>query len=250
MPRTLRAAAADTPQTPTPTPTPHLQQEEVEVAYSDDHDSLSHPQGPPPLPLYDAESALEISKDVADGFLILLSGGQNSANVIKEKRLEKGGKNSEGNYVAPQSQDSGGTISSQNSQDLNFAFAALTDGNVIEATFGVESCGGLKRAKTTSEVAFNNARAAKQAILEASLATPTNVNVNVHADSSRSVKQISVDTYIRCFEIIISYHLDLDSIGFITYCVKHHKVTDRAIRDLKKAFAALNEEISSYVLTS
>lgn len=232
---------------------PQLQQEEVEVAYSDDHDSLSGPQGPPPLPLFDAESALEIPKDVADGFLILLSGGINGATVIKQKREQdpslgsSGDKKTGGGYEAPQSLDSSGIVSTQNSQDLNFAFAALTDGNVIEATFGVESYGGLKRAKTTSEIAFNNARAAKQAILEASLATPTNVNAEA---SGRSVKQIAVDTYIRCFEIIISYHLDLETIGFITYCIKHQKLANRASRDLAKAFATLNGEISNYQLTS
>lgn len=218
---------------------PQAQQEEVEVAYSDDNDSLSNRQ-PPPLPLFDAESALEIPKDVADGFLILLSGGQNSARVIENKRRTQ--------KQAPQSSGDKDvtTYSSDNSEDLNFAFAALTDGNVIEATFGVESHGGLKRARTTSEIAFNAARSAKQAILETSLSPPTTRN-----DSDATpVKQLAVDTYVRCFEIIISYHLDLESIGFITYCIKHQKIADGASKELYKAFEALNEEVVNIALTS
>ncbi len=216
---------------------PQAQQEEVEVAYSDDNDSLANRY--PTLPLFDAESALEIPKDVADGFLILLSGGLNSAKAIEDKRRKR----------KPQSMDDVTTSSSSNSQDLNFAFAALTDGNVIEATFGVESYGGLKRARTTSEVAFNAARTAKRAILETSLASSTSDPSSL-SKIGGSVKQLAVDTYIRCFEIIISYHLELESIGFITYCMKHQKIADQANKQLLKAFEALNKEIANHALVS
>ena len=211
---------------------PSRQQEEVEVAYSDDNDSLSN-RHPPALPLFDAESVLEIPKDVADGFLILLSGGQKSAKIIEQNKTNS-------SYESPSS----GTSPA----DLNFAFNALTDGNVIEATFGVESNGGLKRANTTSEIAFNAARTAKMAIMDASLAAPSSTNSS--SPLKVSVKDLAVQTYIRCFEIVIAYHLELESIGFITYCIKHHKVTEKAMRKLRESFESLNEAISSAELTS
>jgi hypothetical protein len=210
---------------------PSRQQEEVEVAYSDDNDSLSNRHSPA-LPLFDAESVLEIPKDVADGFLILLSGGQKSAKIIEQNKTNS-------SYESP---------SSGTPADLNFAFNALTDGNVIEATFGVESNGGLKRANTTSEIAFNAARTAKMAIMDASLAASSSTNSS--SPPKVSVKDLSVQTYIRCFEIVIAYHLELESIGFITYCIKHHKVTEKAMRKLREAFESLNEAISNAELTS
>eukprot|EP00979_Chaetoceros_neogracilis_P002025 scaffold361_cov265-Chaetoceros_neogracile.AAC.35 len=203
--------------------TTSLQREEVEVAYSsDDHESLPVT---PLVPLLDIESAVEIPKDVADGYIILLSGGSLSARMIKEKKLNKGKKTKVGKSTAASLIDESA---------VDFAFAALTDGNVIEAVFGVESNGGLKRSKNTSEFAYNAARNAKQAIMDASIPT-------------ESVKKLAVETYIRLFEIIIGFHLDLENIGFITWCVKHQKVEISAIKEIHQAFVALNEVIASSI---
>jgi hypothetical protein len=216
--------------------TTSLQHEEVEVAYSDDHDSLSqsHVPAPPLVPLLDIEAALEIPKDVADGYLILLSGGNISAKTIKEKRQKdlkrsKSSPNDGGNTFHEKNQDTVSFV-----PDMNFAFATLSDGNVIDAAFGVESNGGLKRSKTTSEIAFNAAKAAKQAIADASV-------------SSEHIKKLAVETYIRLFEIIIQLHLDLENIGFITWCVKHQKIQERAIQEIKHVFGPLNEAIASSI---
>jgi len=221
--------------------TTSLQHEEVEVAYSDDHDSLSqsHVPTPPLVPLLDIEAALEIPKDVADGYLILLSGGKISAKTIKEKRLKKDAKRdksspSGGNRGSTSSSTAVAAVTASFASEVNFAFATLSDGNVIDAAFGVESNGGLKRSKTTSEIAFNAAKAAKQALLGASI-------------SSEHIKKLAVETYIRLFEIIIELHLDLENIGFIAWCVKHQKIQEKAVEEIKNVFGPLNEAIASSI---
>ena len=191
---------------------------------------MSLHQSAPPLPLFDIDSALEIPKDVADGFLILLTGGLNSARDIKKNKTHGSGNGNgsgSGNgSTAPQSPP--------DQSSINLAFAALTDGNVIDATFGVESTGGVKRSKNTSTHAFNAARAAKMAILDAAISTD-------------SIKKLAVESYAKCFEVVISYHLDLETIGFITWCIKHQKVRDTANRDLMEAFIPLHEVIASSI---
>ena len=212
-----------------------IQREGVEVAYNGDHDSLP----PTPLiPLVDTESALEIPKDVADGYIILLSGGSLSAHMIKERRQHGGRKvkpvSGPDSSSRPQAGLSSSAVSLTDQSALDFAFAALTDGNVIEAVFGVESNGGFKRTKNTSEIAYNAARNAKMAMMDASI-------------SSGSVKKLAVETYIRLFEILIDFHLDMEGIGFITWCVKHQKVEVTAMKDINQAFGPLHEVIGSSI---
>lgn len=254
------------------------------------------------LPLLDVDSALEIPKDVADGFLILLSGGRKSAKLLKEQSYKQSQKQySNGNYHPPnnlpqspsplrshKSTSNSTSTSHSHTMDpssLNFAFAALTDGNVIEATFGVQSHGGLKRSKNTSVIAYNAARKAKGSLLSASLeeadaiqqqqdflrspnkknsrrsyqssssaslgsmntSTNTNSNTNTNTSPLGNIKQLAVETYISCFEIIIRYHLELESIGYIMYCIKHQKIMDNASNALKKRFKPLNDVVRAYI---
>ena len=51
------------------------------------------------------------------------------------------------------------------------AFVALTERNSINGTLCVESTGGMKRSKKTSEHAFNAANQAKVALMDASLSS-------------------------------------------------------------------------------
>lgn len=209
----------------------------VRLAYSDDHESLSVRHNAPALPLFDPDSTLEIPKDVADGFLILLSSGSKSFRTIKEqKEKDKKSKNtSKSEQSAAQSPPSDETaLSAEELSSIQLAFAALTDGNVIEAAFGVQSTGGIKRCEGTSEVAFNAANAAKKAITDAAI-------------SSDSVRKLAVETYVKAFEIVITYHVNLESVGIITWCIKHQKFRDNAAEELIIAFGPLNEVIASSI---
>ncbi len=216
---------------------PDLMPTNVRLAYSDDHESLSVRHNAPALPLFDPDSTLEISRDVADGFLILLSSGAKSFKSIKaqkekDKKSKNTSKSEQGAAQSPPSDDT--ELSAEELSSIALAFAALTDGNVIEATFGVQSNGGIKRCVGTSEIAFNAANAAKQAIMDAAI-------------SSDAVRQLAVETYIKAFEVVITYHVNLESVGIITWCIKHQKFRDVAEKDLIHAFGPLNEVIASSI---
>lgn len=213
----------------------------VRLAFSDDHESLSVRHNAPVLQLFDPDSMLEISRDVADGFLILLSNGLKSFSAIKSQREKERKKN--GVILGKPSNDTSGENTEQSppahyrSEELSaiqLAFAALTDGNVIEATFGVESNGGTKRSKNTSEIAFNAAKTAKQAIVDAAI-------------SSDFIRQLAIETYAKAFEVVITYHINLESVGIITWCVKHQKFRDFASEELVMIFRSLNEAISASI---
>jgi len=210
---------------------------DVTIAYSDDNESLSIHVTPSHLPLYNADSTIDISQDVADGFLILLSAGRMSARTIRQEYISGIGNNSKEksknraatNNVATRSQSPEGML---DLSAIQLCFAALTQGNVIEATFGVETTGGVKRSKYTSERAHNAAKNAKAAISDAAI-------------SSDAIQQMAVDTYCRCFEIIILYNIDLERIGFITWCFRHQKVRESAEKQLRDAFSQLDEAIAA-----
>jgi len=213
---------------------------EVTFAYSDDNESLSIHAAPNHLPLYNADSTLDISQDVADGFLILLSAGHNSARAIRRERQSIKARKSKQITVVDKKHvvtDRGG-LTAQSPKDavnlsaIQLCFAALTEGNVIEATFGVETTGGLKRSKNTSERAYNAARNAKAAIADAAIASET-------------IKQIAVKTYCRCFEIVIMYNIDLERIGLITWCSRHRKLREAAEKQLRDAISQLDEAIAA-----
>jgi hypothetical protein len=185
------------------------------------------------VPLYNADAALLIPKNVADGYLILLSGGLKSAKAVANQRNKNDASDpSSGGESTAQSYDSR-RLSADERSAISLAFAALTDGNVIEAMFGVESNGGI-RGKNTSQVAFNAVKDAKQALIDAS-------------SSSESIKQLAVETYCKCFEVILQYHIGLESVGFIMYCIKQHKIRETAVEELTKAFQQLNEAVAASI---
>jgi len=206
-------------------------------AYSDDHESLSIHASPNYLPLYNADSTLDIPRDVADGFLILLSAGRVSARTIR-KEYQSGNVNKRKTRNKGKEPPAAGGSTAHSPKDMvdhsaiQLCFAALTQGNVIEATFGVETTGGLKRSKYTSERAYNAAKNAKTAISDAAYA-------------SDAIQQQAVDTYCKCFEIVIMYDIDLERIGFVTWCLRHQKVREAAEKQLQDAFSQLNEAITA-----
>ena len=92
----------------------------------------------------------------------------------------------------------------------------------------------MKRSKNTSEHAFNAANQAKAALKDASL-------------SSDSISELAVETYAKCFEIIVNYGISLDKIGYITYCIKHQKIREDAMKELQLAFLPLNEAVAASI---
>uniref|UniRef100_A0A7S2R676 Uncharacterized protein n=1 Tax=Eucampia antarctica TaxID=49252 RepID=A0A7S2R676_9STRA len=173
--------------------------------------------------LFDKESTLNITRDIADGFLIFLSSGSKSAALMKSNCNEKKTKSPK---LA--------TTSSHSDCDIGLAFAAITDGNIIDAVFGVQNCGGLKRHKDTSVIAYNRSKSTKNALRDA-------------ADSSEALKQLTVETFCHCFETIVTYHNNIDDLNLLTWCYKHQRVYDKAGDDLDVTFKMLSEAVSASI---
>ena len=218
MPNNNRSPLAVEPQT------------SLRFEYSDDLESFSIHQTAM-VPLVDLDSALDIPRDVADGYLILLSGGTNSAQTIRQQRKK--------NKVSsvPTSTKKGdvtvrsfGTLTPAELSSMQLAFNSLTDGNAIDALFGVKSMGGIRRSKSTSEKAYKSANEAKQALLEAAMASEAN-------------RLLAVETYIKCFEIIIKYHLDSEKVS--AWCGKKEQVRQLAAKQITAVFRPLDEGVAA-----
>lgn len=192
--------------------------------------------------LYDSDSTLHISKDVASGYLVLLTGGTMSPTVVGKGGRLKGIKRSKTRKCchrlrSSSQHSSGGDTSSTNNtripdDAIALAFMSLTDGNVVDALFGVQGRGGIRRAKETSKFAYEAAREAKEALREASY-------------SSEAIPRIAVEAYELCFEVIIDYHKRLDKVGFFSQCYQREIIRGEAEESLEEAFAILREAVEA-----
>lgn len=188
--------------------------------------------------LYDPDSTLNINRDLANGFLILLSGGLNSIIVvndsIKKKKLKNLKKNNAEVHESPNSfkQNIDDELTPDEESLYQLPFSALTDGNVIDTAFGIHSAGGFKRRNDTSVLSYNASLLAKMTLSEA-------------AQSSEIIRKLAVETYCKCFEIVIMYHLDLEDLGVINWCYKHKKVRNDAEKSLRLAFAPLYKAVEA-----
>jgi len=176
------------------------------------------------IPLFDVDATLSIPRNVADGYLILLSGGMKSAKALRDGMKAK---RANGGESSSQSFETNREMSM-----VKLSFAAITEGNVVEATFGVECTGGMRKGKNTSEKAFNNSRRMKAALVDASIA-------------SEGIPTLVVNTYIRSFEVVSTYHMKIEQLGFISWCWRHQKIREMSITDLKKAFEPLKEALNA-----
>lgn len=174
--------------------------------------------------LYDAESLLEIPRDVASGFLILLSGGNFNKKSTKKKQKKT-------------VETTGGEKTSEGSTDidestLSLAFLALTDGNIVDACFGVQQRGRGRSRGDTSSRAYNASRAAKEAIAEAS-------------HSSDAVRRMAVEAYGNAFRSVVEYQSELHDMNFISWCFRYANVHKAAEKHLNESFERLNEAIAA-----
>eukprot|EP00567_Pseudictyota_dubia_P013062 CAMPEP_0197435926 /NCGR_PEP_ID=MMETSP1175-20131217/3420_1 /TAXON_ID=1003142 /ORGANISM="Triceratium dubium, Strain CCMP147" /LENGTH=219 /DNA_ID=CAMNT_0042965075 /DNA_START=120 /DNA_END=779 /DNA_ORIENTATION=- len=187
--------------------------------------------------LYDSVSTLLIKKEVAEGYLVLLSGGLLTAATLEERRKSAAKKkklsksSSEGESPGESSSQRRDIVVTPD-EAIQLAFISITDGNVVDSTLGVQTTGGTKRSKDTSSYAFKECQEVKNALRDA-------------AESSDSLPRLAVETYQGCFEIVIDYHEKIEDLGLITYCYKHQAIEKGALEDLEEAFGALLEAVDA-----
>jgi hypothetical protein len=147
--------------------------------------------------LYDSESMLAINRSVANGFVVLL-GGIEDAKKSKRKKVA----------------------------ETSLGFLALTQGNVLDACFGV-----VNPSRREDTPASRSTREGKEILDEAALV-------------SDPIRGIAVEAYCEAFQVTINYKDKMGRLNCITRCFKSKKIRFKAEKSLRAAFVDLAEAIA------
>ena len=164
------------------------------------------------LRLYEPDATLDISRQMAEGFIILLTGGKENAQKKEKKGKKLAAKKIE-------------------SSDSTLAFIAITDGNVIDACFGNGPTGGLKF--SGSEYAVKSASNTKSRI--------RNVVEDAPPSLADRTKDLTINSYTKCFQIVVSYHDEVKAASFLSWCFKAKKKRKKAEKSLENCFKELSD---------
>lgn len=190
--------------------------------------------------LYDADATLEMSPEVARGFVILLTGGKHGGVAAQEEASSNN--NSRSIWRRGQKGGRSGALTSQgenteltagmSAEALEIAFTALTYGNVIDAVFGVSTAGGLRRSRSTSRRAFEAARIAKDALRDA-------------AEASDANRKLAVESFAAGFLAVMDHHAQNRKLNFISRCWKRRALRKRAEQRLAHSFRAIHDALAN-----
>lgn len=165
-------------------------------------------------PLYDPVCMLDINRDLASGYLILLLGGPENSPSPQKKRRGKRDR-SPASAASPR----------LDNDVVSLAFAALTDGNIVNACFGAPS-------QPSSSPAYQMARNAK-------------TELGLAADSSDEVKRLAVQSYVAGFRVVVDYNDQVAGMSPCSRCLKEGVIRKAAELDLKAAFRTLSEAVAA-----
>ena len=170
--------------------------------------SASEPSsGPKPPSLYDPMAMLELSSALCQGYITLLSAGKASEH--------------------PQT---AGGLNESTYSNVELAFAAVVDGNVIDACFGVR-VSSKKNSSTEKRI-----KDVKEMLDEL---------VN-NCNDDENIEELVVLTYLKAFQIISQMHSKLKRLNPIAKCFCTKRVGNRALQNLKQSFHPLQQKILKY----
>merc|ERR1719491_1901408 len=149
--------------------------------------------------LYDIESMMELKKDVAAGFVVLLNGGPLSPK--SSSKVKDANNNNE-------------------NRGLLLAFMSLTSGNVIDACFGVEN------------PSIRNDTPASRSAQEAKTLLDDR-------DTTDSFRDLAVTAYCGAFEAVVIFNEQMDNLNCITKCFRSKTIRDESKCKIRAAFSAL-----------
>ena len=151
--------------------------------------------------LYDADSMMLIPSSVASGFVVLLGGDRhNNPNPILNA-------------------------------DLSLAFLSLTQGNVLDACFGVVNPSAVRRGPATP--ASQSAREGKAMLDECAQTT-----------STESFQRAAVSAYCDAFQLVIIHCDQMNRLNCITRCFLSRRIRKKTERNLQEAFMGLAKAIA------
>mmetsp|Transcript_9057 Transcript_9057/g.12539 ORF Transcript_9057/g.12539 Transcript_9057/m.12539 type:complete len:211 (-) Transcript_9057:194-826(-) len=171
---------------------------------------------------YDPDATLEVKPEIAHGFLVLLTNGAIATRKKKSKKTK---------FMESDSAFGESLLQLlEDEEQISLAFLALTDGNIVDACFGIQKH-VQGRPKNQPSPAENEARSCKEALRDA-------------ADMSDIVRFRAIEAYRDCFRVVIEYNEILRSLGMASWCLKHCSVRTEATERLEEAFKILEEAVT------
>lgn len=153
------------------------------------------------LQLYDPSCMLELDQQMAQGYAILLTGAQEQSRKHKKK-----------------------SSSGPSQQTVMLGFSAMTEGNVIDACFGLTS--GAPSQRGSQQV-----KDVKNALGEASM-------------NNDKIPRIAVMAYSTAFKVILSFKSEVSKLNFFSKCFKYAAIQKQATEALQEAFAPLHDALA------
>lgn len=168
--------------------------------------TLTNPPSQQPT-LYDPTAMLELPSAFCQGYITLLSAGKTSEQ--------------------PQTKE----VNESTYSHIELAYAAILDGNVIDACFGVR-VSSKKNASTEKRI-----KEVKEMIDEL---------VNKSMDDEDKLEEIVVFAYLSAFQSIVQMHLKLTQLNLIMKCFCAKRVRNRTLRTLQMCFLPLQQHIIKF----
>jgi hypothetical protein len=160
--------------------------------------------------LYDPMAMLELSSAVCQGYIALLSAGKAGEQPLK------------------------GGVNESTYSHIELAYAAVVDGNVIDACFGVR-VSSKKNASTEKRI-----KEVKELIDEL---------VNSASDDGDNMEEMVVLAYVTAFQSIVQMHSKLKQLNMILKCFCTKRVRNRTFQSLQKCFHPLQQHIAKFQST-
>lgn len=197
----------------------------------------------PDVQFYDSGTILDVSKEMALGYLVLLTGGSyeykrptidNDLNTSDGDADDIAQNNNE-NTAAPQSPNK---MSDIDEQSAALAYAAITDGNVLHTCFGLKSgpngrpnvigekqsssifcCFPSASAPTLQNLRSNKSRKDMTKLVDL-LRDAKDLECGI---KGKRVDTIVIQSYVQCFSVIVKYHDELALLQRISDDDSEHK---------------------------
>lgn len=158
--------------------------------------------------LYDSSAMLELSSSLCEGYITLLSAGKLSEQACT------------------------GEVNESTYSNIELAYAAIVDGNVIDACFGVH----FSSKKNTSME--KHIKDAKEMIV-----------MLVNSNPDENLEEVVVKTYCSAFQSIVRMNAKMKQLNIFTKCLCTKRLWNQTSQALLKCFHPLQQEIMKHQST-
>ncbi len=155
------------------------------------------------IALYDPNSILELSSSLCQGYVTLLSAGK----------------------------------ASDQANDIALACASVTDGNVIDACFGIVNFSSASKASEFTKQRIKDAKDIIDALID------SDFHHDAENEGEISLEEVVVRAYRTAFESIINMNDRTKRLNFIAKCFCHQRIRRQTVESIRENFHPLQQNI-------